>query len=409
MEPVLAHTAPPHSRTPRHMPNPGLDDIDTSRECAPVVKPKRDKSPCSVIPMEDFGWVNRLPDTAAASSKSNVEKERNEGESGKLMYPRGKALLHPAGPLLLQYAQDGCPVDVGRPWSKEEILTAAKRGPHKSALEPDAITMMHAEVQDKVKEGFAEVVYLDEIEGALGSGKWEHLKISPLAMVPHKSRKYRAILDLSFSLKVFGMTIPSVNEETIITAPQHSMRQLGSVLPRLINAVATAPVNKGNMVFSKLDIKDGYWRMVVEEGRHLNFAYVLPDVAGARIRLVIPSALQMGWAESPPFFCAATETARDLAEVMVTEELGSLAPHPLEHLMLPPAKWPEATLASTCDKYLRVMEVYVDDFCTLVQTSDVNILRQVSRSLLHSIHSVFPPPAISGHSGGDPISHKKTP
>ena len=51
------------------------------------------------------------------------------------------------------------------------------------------------------------------------------------------------------------------------------------------------PMDKGNIVFSKLDIKDGYWRMVDEEGRHLNFAYVLPDVEGARIRLVIPSVL----------------------------------------------------------------------------------------------------------------------
>lgn len=170
-------------------------------------------------------------------------------------------MLHPAGPLLLHYAREGCPVDVGRPWSKDEIMTAARRVPHKSALEPDAIDMMHAEVKDKIKEGFVEMVYLDEIEDALGSDKWEHLKISPLAMVPHKSRKYRAILDLSFSLKLFGMTIPSVNEETVVTAPQHSMRELGSVLPRLIQAVATAPVDKGNMVFSKLDIKDGYWRM----------------------------------------------------------------------------------------------------------------------------------------------------
>ena len=77
-------------------------------------------------------------------------------------------------------------------------------------------------------------------------------------MVPHKSRKYRAILNLSLSFKLFGMTIPSANEETVITAPQHSMCQLGLVLSHLIQAVATAPVDKGMMVFSKLDIDDGY-------------------------------------------------------------------------------------------------------------------------------------------------------
>ena len=37
------------------------------------------------------------------------------------------------------------------------------------------------------------------------------------------------------------------------------------VLPRLIYAVATALEAQGPILFSKLDIKDGYWRMVVPE------------------------------------------------------------------------------------------------------------------------------------------------
>ena len=32
------------------------------------------------------------------------------------------------------------------------------------------------------------------------------------------------------------------------------------------------------------------------------------------IQLVIPDALQMGWSESPALFCAATETAREIAD-----------------------------------------------------------------------------------------------
>ena len=202
------------------------------------------------------------------------------------------------------------------------------------------------------------------------------------------------------------MEIPSVNENTTFTAPQHGMQQLGKVLPRLIESVARAPVEDGNILFSKLDIKDGYWRMIVESGKHLNFAYVLPDVDGARIRLVIPSALQMGWCKSPPFFCVATETARDITEDYDMEPRGSLAPHPLENLMLPPEKWPEENLASICNDYLHVMEVHVDDFCTMVQTDNPAHLRHISRLLLHAIQSVFPPPEVSGLDGGDPISYK---
>ena len=69
------------------------------------------------------------------------------------------------------------------------------------------------------------------------------------------------------------------------------MGQLGLVLPHLIQAVAAAPLDQDNLMFSKLDIKDGYWRMVVQDGNHPNFAYVLPDIPGAHILLVIPKAL----------------------------------------------------------------------------------------------------------------------
>ena len=85
------------------------------------------------------------------------------------------------------------------------------------------------------------------------------------------------------------------------------------------------------MFFSKLDIKGGYWRIMVEKGCNLHFAYVLPNVDGAKIWPVVPSALQMEWSESPSFFCAATETARDVVEDFATKPRGSLKPYPLEN------------------------------------------------------------------------------
>ena len=58
--------------------------------------------------------------------------------------------------------------------------------------------------------------------------------------------------------------------------------------------------------------------MLVDEDEAWNFAYVLPkedpNDPNEETLLVIPDALQMGLSESPPFFCAATETARDIAE-----------------------------------------------------------------------------------------------
>jgi len=71
---------------------------------------------------------------------------------------------------------------------------------------------------------------------------------------------------------MMGMEIPLVNKDTIITAPQRSMQQYRKILLRLIEAVVCAPEEYDNLVFSKLDIKDGFWRMVVETGKQLNFA-----------------------------------------------------------------------------------------------------------------------------------------
>lgn len=50
-----------------------------------------------------------------------------------------------------------------------EIITAAKRGQHKSALVLEAITMKKKEVEEKEKDDMVERVYLDEIKHLLGT------------------------------------------------------------------------------------------------------------------------------------------------------------------------------------------------------------------------------------------------
>jgi len=102
-------------------------------------------------------------------------------------------------------------------------------------------------------------------------------EVFPLAIVLHKYRKYRLTLYLLFALIFFGMEVLPINENTIITAPQYSINQPGQVLPRLIRLVAYAPEKNGNIMFSKLYIKDNYWRMVAQKGHCLNFAYVLTE------------------------------------------------------------------------------------------------------------------------------------
>ena len=74
------------------------------------------------------------------------------------------------------------------------------KGPHSLALEDDANNKIQVEAQEKAAQGFATTVRWDCIKQNPPS----ILKFSPLEMIPHKSRKYREILDLSYALKVAG-------------------------------------------------------------------------------------------------------------------------------------------------------------------------------------------------------------
>ena len=122
---------------------------------------------------------------------------------------------------------------------------------------------------------------------------------------------------------------------------------------------------------------------------------------------MVPSAVQMGWKESPAYFCAASETAQDVAAERCAETVGSLPRNPLEDMMLPRDRWPPATVAQTKSGCNNMLEVYVDNFCAMAQSTDVEELRHMSRALLHSIHEVFPPPEVSGLGGEDSVSIKK--
>ena len=121
-----------------------------------------------------------------------------------------------------------------------------------------------------------------------------------------------------------------------------------------------SPDNGVPILFSKIDLKDGYWRMCVNEKDAWNFAYVLPkDNQDKEIYLVIPDALQMGWCKSPAFFCAATETVRDVAENYHKNNT-QLQEHPNKNTILD-IDWnnlPE-TKHEPDNKFLTLLEVYI--------------------------------------------------
>lgn len=156
------------------------------------------------------------------------------GKIRSLVLPRMEALEHAAAALIQAYAKDGCPTDCGPNWTREHIEAAIKKGPHSSATEFEALKALHEETKEKVKNGYAKVIRYGDIINNLP----EKLKISPVAMIPHKSRAFRTILDLSFRLRHLGKLMESVNSATVKQAPAESMVQLGNCVQRLIALLA---------------------------------------------------------------------------------------------------------------------------------------------------------------------------
>ncbi len=77
-------------------------------------------------------------------------------------------------------------------------------------------------------------------------------------MIPYKYPKYQALLYLVFALQYDGYNLQLVNKASKECASMESMAQIGTVLPRLIEALASALTEGGGVRFSKHDIKDGF-------------------------------------------------------------------------------------------------------------------------------------------------------
>ena len=82
------------------------------------------------------------------------------------------------------------------------------RGPHESALTEEAIDHFTAEAKEKVELNQARLVCYEKIKGNFTA----KMKVSQIAEILHRSKLFRSILDLSFSLKLTPHgRVPSVN------------------------------------------------------------------------------------------------------------------------------------------------------------------------------------------------------
>lgn len=89
-------------------------------------------------------------------------------------------------------------------------------------MEPEAAQKLRAESLEKVlDQGFVRLVKWNDIKDKPPA----QLKISPIAAIPHKSRQFCMILDLSHGVCLEGERKPSVNESTSPIQPWLRPRQ----------------------------------------------------------------------------------------------------------------------------------------------------------------------------------------
>jgi hypothetical protein len=101
---------------------------------------------------------------------------------------------------------------------------------------------------------------------------------------------------------------PSVNETAQGAAEQEAVRALGTTLSSLLFFTHDANCD-WEIDWHRTDLSGGFWRAAAEAGKEHNFAFQLPRKAGGvETRCVVPSSLQMGWKNSPAFFCSCTES-----------------------------------------------------------------------------------------------------
>jgi hypothetical protein len=256
--------------------------------------------------------------------------------------------------------------------------------------------------------------------------KLKNLRISPPGVVPQRERRPRLIADLTFWM---------LNAMTVNLSPKEAM-QFGRALDRMIHSIVLANPAYGPVKQMKVDLADGFYRVWLQMRDIPKLALVLPPLAGSTEPLIaLPLGLPMGWIESPPWFCVATETVADIANLRLLRPLRTVPPHRLESAAhtLPAADSPTSFRSpalpaipvaaaavpapSGVDPILRLLQarsrilasfdIYVDDYLGLVQ-GDHRRQSQVRQVLLHAIDQVFRPLEPGDFEGRkEPTSVKK--
>ena len=289
-------------------------------------------------------------------------------------------LDHPAADLLRNYRDCGVGFKTGAPgWDQDRVRQAIERGAHRSATEN--LAFVRQEFVDYVKKRYWIVLPASDVT------QLPDLRLSPLGVVPQAERRPRLICDYTF----YG-----VNQDTEPEAPPEAM-QFGKALTRILWALSCANPCYGPVSLAKFDLSDGFYRIQLRWQAIPSLGVLLPQAPDEIPLVALPLVLPMGWTESPPAFCAATETVADLANATLARHEPQEA-HRLEDCAnTPPADWEPSTNTGVQGPItprpllqlpIRLVDVYVDDLVGATQGgAEAEIY--LTRVILHSLDRVF--------------------
>jgi hypothetical protein len=218
---------------------------------------------------------------------------------------------------------------------QSEVIKAAMAvGLHVSALIPENAQLIWEDIEYQVNAGFVHMIATSNL---FGENQPPDFKISWVAVVLQDNRHGCIILNLSTDVanpkyannrkaprskhspdpeprkatKSTRCNPPlqlSVNYTTEPAKDQSGIEALGpallSILKFMFDTDCTWEID-----WQKIDLSDGFWRMIISTGAEHNFAFQMPTRAtDTDTFFMVPSSLRMGWKNSPTYFCVAMQT-----------------------------------------------------------------------------------------------------
>ena len=218
------------------------------------------------------------------------------------------------------------------------------------------------------------------------------LRLSPPGVKVERDRRPRWLGDYSY-FKTNAKNLPVA----CLSATQY-----GRALDRLLREIAFADSALGYVYLLKANVSNGFYRIGLRPEDTPKLGLILPIGANEEPMVANPLTLPMGWKNSPPLFCTATETVADIANEYLRSHQPS-RPHKLDgraEAVVPPPAPPLADEHAklTSNTYLRrpkakllaYVDVFVNEFLGLAQ-GPRHRCRHVRRTILHALDKVFRP------------------